>query len=330
MAVLLCGALACAGGVMACNKNNSTASAQNPQSTQKPVQYQPNAAELDPPANAPAAFKIDGNRAFQYTKDFVAIGPRPLGSEGHKKAEEFIVNALKSAGAQVDDDSFSQPTSMGTFQMRNIIGKIQGTKPGIIVLAGHYDTNYPLRDKKFVGANDGGSSTGLMLEIAKALGGKTEGYSVWLVFTDGEETTRSLEWDDKDSLYGSRHLAEKWKNDGTAQKVKALMLLDMIGDKDLSIDRDSNSAQWLLDVIYRAAQRRGVQSYFFTRENTITDDHIPFANVGIPVADIIDIDYGFNGVFHHTTEDTMDKLSPKSLQIVGDVVAETIRALNTK
>jgi peptidase M28-like protein len=285
------------------------------------------AEDFDPTAQTPPALRVSGDRAFELLKEFVALGPRYLGSPGHAKAEQFILAHLH--GAQIEQDKFVAQTAAGAFPMDNIVGKFPGKKDGVIVLAGHYDTNYPLRNTTFIGANDGGSNVGLMLEIANQLRAHPpQGYSVWLVFTDGEEAT--VQWTEADSLYGSKHLAQNWAADGTAAKVKAFLLLDMIGDKELDIDRDSNSTPWLLDVIDRAAQRLGDQNYFFVRNNTILDDHLPFAAAGIPVADIIDLEYGFQNLYHHTTEDTPDKCSPRSLQIVGDVAMETIRALNTR
>jgi Zn-dependent M28 family amino/carboxypeptidase len=213
--------------------------------------------------------------------------------------------------------------------MDNIIAKFTGKKDGVIVLAGHYDTNLPLKNTSFIGANDGGSNVGLMLEIASQLRTHPpEGYSVWLLFTDGEEAT--VNWTDEDSVYGSKQLAKKWADDGTAAKVKAFLLLDMIGDKDLHLEHDTNSTPWLVDVVYRAGKRVGQESHFSARSNSIQDDHLPFRAVGIPVADIIDLDYGFENIYHHTTEDTPDKCSAASLQVVGDIVMETIRALNTR
>jgi Zn-dependent M28 family amino/carboxypeptidase len=285
------------------------------------------AADFDPTPQTPAALKISGKNAYQTLKDFVALGPRPLGSPGHAKAEQFILSHLD--GAQVEQDKFTVQTAAGPFPMNNIIAKFPGKRDGVIVLAGHYDTNYPLRDTTYIGANDGGSNVGLMLEIASQLRDHPpQGYSIWLLFTDGEEAM--VDWTDADSVYGSKQLAQKWHADGTASKVKAFLLLDMIGDKDLNIDRDTNSTAWLLDVIGRSANRLGDQSHFYGRTIGIQDDHLPFAAVGIPVADIIDLDYGFNNIYHHTTEDTPDKCSAASLQIVADVVMETIRALNTR
>jgi Zn-dependent M28 family amino/carboxypeptidase len=291
------------------------------------AQNQVRAEDFDPTPQTPATRKISGQNAYQNLKDFVALGPRFLGSPGHAKAEQFILSHLE--GVQIEQDKFTVQTAAGPFGMNNIIAKFPGTKDGIIVLAGHYDTNYPLRNTSFIGANDGGSNVGLMLELANQLRSHPpQGYSIWLLFTDGEEAT--VEWTDADSVYGSKQLAQKWSADGTAAKIKAFLLLDMIGDKDLDIDRDTNSTPWLLDVVYRAAERVGQQSHFFVRTNTIQDDHLPFAAAGIPVADIIDIDYGFNNIYHHTTQDIPDKCSAASLQIVADVVMETLRALNTR
>ena len=270
---------------------------------------------------------IDAKRAFQYTREVTAFGPRYMGSENHKKLERYILDHLK--GDQVEDDAFTADTVEGKFPVRNIIAKFPGKKDGIIVILGHYDTVYPLRNSGFVGANDGGSSTAILLEFANQLRSKKrDGYSVWLVWTDGEEAVQK--WSDTDSLYGTRHLAEQWQKDGTLIKIKALMVMDMIGDADLNIDRDANSTPWLLDLIYAAAERGGYQSHFYAREGPIEDDHLPFVKRGVPSADVIDLDYGYNNVFHHTPQDTMDKLSPKSLEIVGDTILETIHMLDQR
>jgi len=182
----------------------------------------------------------------------------------------------------------------------------------------------------YVGANDGGSSSALLLEMANQLRGKKrEGYGVWLLWDDAEESMK-LPWDDPESLYGVRHLAEKWQADGTLKKMKAFLLEDMIGDADLHIEREVNSTTWLEDLIGQAATRDGYQSHFFAREMAVTDDHMPFLQRGLPSADLIDFDYGYNNVFWHTTQDTLDKLSPKSLAIVGTVTLETVRMLDQR
>jgi len=278
------------------------------------------------PDNAPLPH-IDSKRAFQYTREVADFGPRYLGSENHKKLERYILDHLK--GDQVEDDAFTADTVEGKFPVRNIIAKFPGTKDGVIVILGHYDTVYPLRNSGFVGANDGGSSTAILLEYANQLHGKKrDGYSVWLVWTDGEEAVR--QWTNTDSVYGARHLAEKWEKDGTLKKIKALMVMDMIGDAELDIVRDSNSTPWLLDLIYAAAERLGYQSHFYASHGPIEDDHLPFVKRGVPSADVIDLDYGYNNVFHHSPQDTMDKLSPKSLEIVGDTILETIHMLDQR
>ncbi|HZQ68936.1 MAG TPA: M28 family peptidase [Terriglobales bacterium] len=288
--------------------------------------YLPTSLDQQPaPADAGPPPAIDAKRAMQYVKEIVAFGPRPIGSANHKKLEDYIYAHLK--GDQVEDDAFTAETPEGKFPVRNIIAKFPGSRDGVVVIAGHYDTNYPLRNTAYVGANDGGSSTAILLELANQLRGKKrDGYSVWLVWTDGEEAVKS--WTNTDSLYGTRHLAEKWEKDGTLKNIKAFILADMIGDADLNIDRDTNSTPWLASVLYQAATRLGYQSHFFRRTVAIDDDHLPFVQRGVPCIDIIDLDYGYDNVFHHTPQDTLDKLSPKSLQIVGDVILETVQILD--
>jgi Zn-dependent M28 family amino/carboxypeptidase len=279
--------------------------------------------EAQPPEPNPPVF--NGDRAMQYVKEVVAFGPRPIGSASHKNLEDYILGHLK--GVETADDSFVADTPEGKFPVRNIIAKFPGSKDGIIVVAGHYDTNYPLRNTGYVGANDGGASTALLLELANQLRGqKLEGYSIWLLWTDGEEAVR--QWSDTDSVYGTRHLADVWQKDGTLKKIKAFILEDMIGDADLDIIQDTNSTPWLQSMVYQAASRLGYQSHFFAFRGGIEDDHLPFVKLGVPAVDIIDLDYGYNNVFHHTPQDTVDKLSPKSLQISGSVILETIRLIN--
>jgi glutaminyl-peptide cyclotransferase len=290
-----------------------------------PVQHiDASALVLD--GGSPPAF--NANRAMQYVKEIVALGPRPIGSENHKKVEKYILSHLE--GDDVEQDVFDIHPSEGTFPVSNIIAKFPGTRDGIIVIASHYDTNWPLRNTSYIGANDGASSSALLLEIANQLRGKKlDGYSIWLVWDDAEESMK-LPWDDPESLYGVRHLAEKWQTDGTLKKIKAFILEDMIGDVDLNIEHDANSTPWLEDLIFKAATQLGYQSHFFARTMGVTDDHIPFVQRGVPSADLIDFDYGYNDVFHHTTDDTVDKLSPNSLKIVGTVTLDTVRLINQR
>jgi glutaminyl-peptide cyclotransferase len=322
MGVLLLGlfSVACSAG-----REGKTPAASPTESSSASATAPAPAAPPAPAVEAGPAPTINAVRAMQYTKEVVAFGARPIGSENHRKLEQYIVGHLK--GDEVEDDSFIADTVEGKFPVRNIIAKYPGTKDGIIVIAGHYDTNYPLRNTAFVGANDGGSSTAILLEFANHLRGKKrDGYSVWLLWTDGEEAVR--QWSDTDSLYGTKHLAARWQKDGTIKKIKAFLLADMIGDADLNIERESHSAPWLEDLVYQAASKLGYQSHFYARTLDIEDDHLPFVKLGVPCADLIDLDYGYGNVFHHSPQDTMDKLSPKSLQIAGDVILQTVWMLD--
>lgn len=313
-------------GATSCERSKNEAKAPLAPSETRAVEH-PVSTTPASQGNAGPAPTINAARALQYTKEVVAFGARPIGSANHKKLEEYILGHLK--GDAVEDDGFVAETIEGKFPVRNIIAKYPGTKDGIIVVAGHYDTNYPLRNTAYVGANDGGSSTAILLEIANQVRGKKrDGYSVWLVWTDGEEAVR--DWSDSDSVYGTRHLAETWQKDGTNKKIKAFLLADMIGDADLNIDRESNSTPWLEDLVYQAATKLGYQSHFYVRTLDIQDDHLPFVKQGVPSADLIDLDYGYGNVFHHSPQDTMDKLSPKSLQIAGDVILQTVWMLDAR
>ncbi len=288
------------------------------------------AATADPappkfPPDAGPLPSIDADRTMQYIKEVVKFGARPVGSANHARLEKYILDHLK--GDDVESDSFTADTPAGKLPVHNIIAKYPGTRDGIIVIAGHYDTNYPLRDTAYVGANDGGSTTAILLEFANQLRGKTrDGYGVWLLWSDAEEAIEK--WTDTDSVYGTRHLAQKWQADGTAKQIKAFIVEDMIGDADLDVAHDDNSTPWLEQTLMEAATRLGEQSHFFAYSTAVSDDHVPFRNIGVPVLDIIDIDYGYNNVFHHTAQDTVDKLSTKSLQIIGATTLETVRILD--
>src|SRR5436190_514097 len=224
----------------ACSKSPTVTAAASSDAPAAVTESQPAAQTQAAPAPnksaTTAAPRINAARAMQYTKEMVALGPRPVGSAGHKKFEQYLLSHLKQD--QVEQDAFTAATPEGQFPMVNYIAKFPGTKDGVVVIASHYDTNYPLRNTTFIGANDGACTSALLLEIANVLraqmkNGKREGYSVWLLWTDGEEAVK--EWTPADSLYGSKHLAAKWQADGTAKKIKAFLLADMIGDADLDI-----------------------------------------------------------------------------------------------
>lgn len=285
-----------------------------------------------------ATSHFSGQAAYNLTQQFIAAAPhRWIGSPDHLKAEEFIKShfAPEIAKGNFETDSFSANTPIGRLDMRNYIVRFPGKKDGVIVLASHYETNYWLKDINFVGANDGAATTALLIEIGNYLRAHPpEGYSVWLVFDDGEEAIKS--WSNSDSLYGTRHLAAKWSNNGTLAKIKAFMVADMVGDKDLNIDKDSNSTPWLLDLLAQAAKNTGHSAYVFKNQTGVEDDHLPFKQRGVPVLDVIDLDYGPptrerpEGGYHHTELDTLDKISPKSLQISGDLFLEMIRLINQR
>ena len=285
------------------------------------------------PGMVRAQVHFDGQKALNYAREFVSMGPRWPTSPGHLKAEQFLRDHLRQD--QTEEDTFTANTPIGAVPMRNFIARFPGKKDGVIVLATHYETNYPLRNINFVGANDGGSTTGLLLAIADQLraatagGKKLDGYSVWLLFDDGEEAIDS--WSDSDSTYGTRHLAAKWGRDGTLAKIKAFILTDMIGDKDLDIQRETQSTDWLVELMRKAAKKFGYEKYFFKTEQMVYDDHQPFVKRGVPSIDMIDLNYGPLGdTFHHTAKDTMDKISARSLTIDGDVIEETIRLINLR
>lgn len=275
---------------------------------------------------------FNGGRAYEYARDFAAIGPRWPTSSGHAKAEAFL--RAHFSHDQLEEDAFIADTPIGPVNMRNFIVRFPGKKDGVIVLASHYETNYWLRNINFVGANDGAATTGLLMAIADQLraatanGRKLDGYSVWLVFFDGEEAIEH--WSESDSTYGSRHLAARWGRDGTLARIKAFILTDMIGDKDLDIQRESRSTQWLVDTVRQAAKKYGYEHYFFQQEEPVDDDHMPFVKRGVPSIDIIDLDYGPDDSYHHTAQDTIDKVSARSLSIDGDVIMETIRLIDTR
>jgi len=273
---------------------------------------------------------FNGARAYEYAREFVAIGPRWPTSQGHLKAEAFLRGQFQHD--QLEEDTFTASTPIGPVGMRNFIVRFPGKKNGVIVLGTHYETNYPLKNINFVGANDGAATTGLLLAIADQLRGKTlEGNSVWLVFFDGEEAIQCLDcWSASDSTYGSRHLAAKWAGDGTLARIKAFMLADMIGDKDLDIQREGRSTDWLVALVHQAAHKFGYDRYFFKQTEPIEDDHLPFLQRGVPCIDVIDLDYGPNDSYHHTAQDTLDKISANSLTIDGDVFLETMRLINLR
>ena len=273
-------------------------------------------------ASLGVAADFSGDSAFAFTKRAVEFGPRPSGSAAIKQLQVYILDQLKQCKCQVTEDNFSARTPAGDIAMKNIIAKFPGktgaAKP--IAVTGHYDTkSFPGR--KFVGASDGASSTGLLLELTRALAGEARTEDVYVIFFDGEEAVG--DWNDFDKLYGSRHQALKWRDDGTLAKLRGVINVDMIGDKQLNIKQEMNSTPRLVQLIWRVAADLGYKSAFVDDTINIDDDHMPFLQLGAPAVDLIDFDYAP----WHEDSDTLDKLSPQSLQIVGRVVHESVRRL---
>ncbi|HVO96635.1 MAG TPA: M28 family peptidase [Bryobacteraceae bacterium] len=269
------------------------------------------------------AADFSGPSAFKYTQDAVAFGPRPSGSTANRQLQAYIRTQLHQWKCEVTEDPFMAKTPKGDVPMTNIIAKFPGKSGRAIVVTGHFDTKlFPGR--KFVGANDGGSSTGLLLELARALSGTSRVDDVYVVFFDGEEAVN--DWTETDSVYGSRHLAYKWKADGTLARIKALINVDMVGDKNLGLLIEENSTYSLRKLVWDTAAELGYKAYFLDSGEKIEDDHLPFLKLGVPALDLIDFDYDP----WHKDSDTMDKVSPKSLEIVGTVVLESVKRLERR
>ena len=266
------------------------------------------------------AADFSGASALEYTRRVVAFGPRPPGSPAIEKLQVYILAEARARGAAVEEDGFIAQTPVGSIAMKNLIARFRGTSGRAVVITGHYDTKR-MPEIRFVGANDGGASTGFLLEMARALAGRKLTDSVWLVWFDGEEAFG--EWSATDGIYGSRHLAARWARDGTLKRVKALINVDMIGDRDLGILEEWNSAPALRKLVWQAAADLGFQRHFLDSPAAVEDDHIPFLRQGVHALDLIDFDYPP----WHTAGDTMDKLSLNSFNVVGQVVMETLRRL---
>ena len=268
-----------------------------------------------------------GQAALDHVREMVSYGPRPSGSSAHSKMQQYIVEKAQAAGWTVEQDRFTADTPIGPVPMNNILAKRPGSSPRVLILAAHYDTKL-FREFRFVGANDGGSGAGLLLALAPILARRNFSHTLWLVWLDGEEAIR--DWTDTDSLYGSRHMAAKLKAEGAVPQIGALLLLDMIGDRDLDLLRETNSTPWLTDLVWGVARRLGHQRHFQNSSQTISDDHLPFLAAGIPSVDLIDYNYGPNNAYWHTADDTLEKLSAQSLQVMGDVVLEAVAELDRR
>jgi Peptidase family M28 len=291
-------------------------------SSQAPPAVSP--ADMAPPASQTGGF--DGEQAYDYVVKLVSFGPRPPASNNIRHTQAYIGAQLKSFGCAVDIDDFHASTPIGELAMKNIVAKIPGEGQGIILLLTHYDT---ARIENFVGAEDGGSSTGLMMEMARLLcAGKKQPNAVWIAFLDGEEA--QVSWSDTDSVYGSRELAARLALSGDLKRVRAVILADMIGQKNLVISRESNSTKWLTDLVWDTADKLGYKDIFDNKHTAIEDDHGPFLSRGVPAVDIIDL-WGYQEPgYWHSPQDTLDKLSPRNIAIVGQVILASVSKLQQK
>jgi Zn-dependent M28 family amino/carboxypeptidase len=262
-------------------------------------------------ATQPPGF--DGARAWEHLKAQVAIGPRVSGTAENAKTRQYIMSTLASFGIKAAEQSFDARTPLGPVKMANVIATLPGQRPERIIIGSHFDTKL-FMEFRFVGASDAGSSTAALLELARVLKDRPRPFTIELLFLDGEEAV--VEWSATDSTYGSRHYVQNARSTGTLAGIKAFILLDMIGDKDLNIRREQNSTRWLTDIIWSAARRLGHTREFLSEITPIEDDHLPFLNAGVTAVDIIDLDYAA----WHTAQDTLDNVSQRSIQIVGDVV----------
>ncbi len=281
------------------------------------------AATFPPAPAAETTGGFDGARAYKHVEQLVAIGPHSAGSEGIRRAQAYIIGQLKSFGCPVEEEDFHAPsTPVGDVAMKNILVKIPGASPNIILFGSHYDTK---RIANFVGADDAGSSSGVLLELARVLCARKNAATIWLAFFDGEEAF-NMNWADPDNTYGSRELAASLALSGTLPRVKAMILVDMVGPTSPVYKRESNSTPWLTEVLWSTAARLGYGKVFINELEPIEDDHLSFLKRDIPSADIIDLDVPY----WHTPQDTLDKVDPRTLAITGHVLIASVPELENK
>jgi glutaminyl-peptide cyclotransferase len=322
--------VAAIGGIFACSGSSQPSSASSgAATTASPPASQaaaPKLAEVAPPADHTGGF--DGAKAYEHVAKIVSFGPRPPASEALHQTQDYIIQQLKSYGCEIDQDDFHASTPKGDVAMKNIVAKAPGTGKGIILLLTHVDSLSSVPN--FVGAEDSASSTGLMLEIARQLcGRKEQPNSVWIAFLDGEEAF--VDWNQNgDHTYGSRELAARMALSGDLKRVKAVLLADMIGQYGLHLDRQSDSPRWLTDLVWKTADRLGYSNIFVSQETTTDDDHDPFLQRGVPSLDIIDLNDYISEGYWHTPQDTLDKVSPRSVAVVGHVILESVGELQKK
>jgi glutaminyl-peptide cyclotransferase len=275
-------------------------------------------------AQKPSAPVFDSSRAYEHLRQIVAIGPRPAGSPGSERTQEYIIGQLKALGIAVTPQAFVARTPVGEIKMVNLVATIPGARKERIAITGHYDTKL-FREFRFVGANDAGSSTAFLIELARVLKPRANAFTIELIFFDGEEATLR-DWSGTDHTYGSQHYVDSARKAGTLATLKALVLVDMIADRSPRFMRESNSTPWLTDIIWSTARKLGHGATFVDASTPIEDDHVPFLAAGVPAVDIIDLDYPA----WHTPGDTLDQTSARTMQVVGDVVVASLAPIEAR
>jgi hypothetical protein len=287
-----------------------------------------NNALPQPTPATPQSSAFDGSRAFEHVRKQVEFGPRPAGSSELAQAREYITSELKSYGLNVTLDEWRATTPVGDRQMVNVTAELPGESGDVIIISSHYDTKL-FKRFRFVGANDGGSSTGTLMEIARVLAaaGQKPRLTYRFVFFDGEEAFCDG-WEDcrnpdgPDNTYGSRRYVEQLKAKNETQRIRAMILLDMIGYQELRFGRDDMSSPELVDIAWQTARALGHEAVFVSEmEGVGGDDHEPFLRANIKALDIIQLN---SYQYWHTPQDTLDKISPRSLKIVGDVIIASL------
>ncbi len=269
--------------------------------------------------------RVDADSAFGMLVEQVEIGPRHSGSPGARTTAEYIAGKAAEFGYEATIDTWDEVTTAGKVTFHNVYAELPGPRPGFLLLGSHFDTKY-LPGMAFQGANDAASSTALLLEIMRVLRGIDgwQGRTLRFAFFDGEEARRK--YGEKDGLHGSKRLAARFQREGLVEQCRAMLLLDMVGDKDLSITMPRDSDSQLARDVLRAAEAQGVREHFgFFLRGSILDDHVPFQQLGIPAVNLIDFTYGPSNSYWHNESDSLDNVAPRSLEIVGNVVLHLIQ-----
>ena len=290
-----------------------------------------------PEANpvVPGAVAFNGERAMDHVKKQMDIGPRIPGSPELAKTRDYIISSLKNFGVSVKTDEFSATTPLGVKKMVNLTAEIPGESQDVIIVSSHYDSKF-YKDMRFLGANDPGTSVGTLLELARVLAASQQKpkLSYWLVFFDGEESLCE-QWEQchnpnptdpknplPDNTYGSRRYVSRLRENKDLNRVRALILLDLMGAKNLNLGRDTMSTRWLQDIVWAKARELGYGQYFVDRpEGVGGDDHEPFLRAGIDSLDLIQLT---SYPYWHRADDTLDKVSAQSMKVVGDTVLASL------